>query len=342
MFRFAHPWFLLLLLPLIAAAWAIYGRRISTGTLYPGAGAIPNRMTWKMLLYRILPLFVLIGTAFCIVGLARPQNVFSEKTRTTKAIAIQMVLDTSGSMGGLDFSQGGNERTRLDVVKETFESFVNRREQDLIGLVTFAGYATSRVPLTLDHDVFSHALDAVQLPRQRIRGRRIVNEEEFMTAIGDGLATACARLENAEVTSKVVVLLSDGESNAGIITPEQATEAAKTLNIKVYTIGVGSTGNVKVKSYVAGGRAHFGYQKFRLDEAMLTQIAETTGGRYYNVRSPDALQKALQEIDQLEKTEIDQTIYSQQDELFLPWVVTGTGLLLIGFLGQVVSCGRLI
>lgn len=163
-----------------------------------------------------------------------------------------------------------------------------------------------------------------------------------MTAIGDGLATGCARLEDAEVASRVVVLLSDGESNAGIITPDQAIKAAETLGIKVYTIGVGSTGNKPVMTIDNNGKPQYGYQAFRLDEALLTRIAESTGGRYYNVRTPGALEQALAEIDELEKTEIDQTIYSQQDELFFPWLAAGTGLLLLGMVTQSLTLGRLI
>jgi len=244
MFRFAHPYFFLLAIPLALAAWTVYGRRIRQAMIYAPTYRLPRqRPSWRMVTRIVLPFVYLAGAGLAIIALARPQTVLSSTTHKSNAIAIQMVVDVSGSMEALDFSTRDRYRSRLDVVKETFASFIKRRRDDLIGLVTFGGFATSRVPLTIDHGALLHTLKGVAIPKPRLsREGQVANNEELLTAIGDALATACARLEKSEIKSKIIVLLSDGESNTGLIKPEDAMKAAKALKIKVYTIGVGSNG----------------------------------------------------------------------------------------------------
>jgi Ca-activated chloride channel family protein len=301
--------------------------------LFAPAHRIPtHRATWRTRLRPLAPLFYLVGAALAIVALARPQTVFSRTTRRADAIAMQMVVDCSGSMAALDFSTQDAQRTRLDVVKETFGRFVGMRPGDLVGLITFGGFASSRVPLTLDHQALLHSLGGVEIPREVYGPNgQPVNAEESLTAIGDALATACARLEKADVKSRVVVLLSDGVSNTGIIKPEDATKAAKTLGIKVYTIGVGS--NLAEAPFLARdvfGRTVIARARVELDEDLLRRIAEGAGGQYFNVTDPKGLDRAMEAINKLEKTSINTELYNQYDEHFAVLLVPALVLVMLG------------
>jgi Ca-activated chloride channel family protein len=324
MFRFAHPYFFFLLIPLMVAAWCVYRRRIRTGLLFaPADRFVDGNVTWRVRFSMVIPLLVIFGLALAITALARPQTILSQLRRSADVIAIEMVVDLSGSMQALDLSDidaNGRilkERTRLDAVKETFARFVETRPDDLIGLVTFGGYASTRCPLTTDHAALLHVLDGVEIPKPRQgRNGQLLDQEELLTAIGDALATACARVENAEPESRIIVLLSDGESNTGLIQPTAAIKIAKTLGVKVYTIGVGTTGRAPFKVRDIFGRQQIRPVEVTLDEALLKQIALETGGRYFNVRDPKGLDAALDDIGALEKTRIERDIYRHYTERF--------------------------
>ena len=324
------------MLPLAAAAWATYRRAVRSGILFAPASRLPLRTaTWRTYLSSVLPVFFLAGLFLSIIALARPQSILSQTRRNADVIAIEMVVDVSGSMEALDLSPqspaGTKYLTRLDVVKKTFAEFVDERPDDLIGIVTFGGFAATRAPLTLDHDALLHVLKGIEIPRTtQGRDGNIVNNEELLTAIGDGLATACARIQDTEAKSRIIVLLSDGKSNAGLIKPEQAANAAKTLGIKVYTIGVGSTGMAPVFGRDMFGQKRLGRMRVVLDEAQLKSIAKTTGGRYFNVKDPNGLQKAMKEINKLETTSIERNITLQYDELFLLLLVPAAILIALG------------
>jgi len=201
-------------------------------------------------------------------------------------------------------------------------------------LITFGGYATTRAPLTADHTALLHVLEGVEIPKPSFNNQgQVVDQEELLTAIGDALATACTRLEHAELKSKIIVLLSDGESNTGIIKPEDAIKIAKKMGIKIYTIGIGSTGSAPFLRKDMFGKDVIVHGDVILDEALLGNVAKSTGGRYFNVKDPSGLEKAMEEINKLEKTKIEQNIYEQYNELF-PWflwpalclITAGTGL----------------
>lgn len=274
-------------------------------------------LTWRTAAVAAAPFLFLAGAALAIVALARPQTFFSKTAHQTDAIAIQMVVDVSGSMEALDFSSRDNMKTRLDVVKETFAKFIEKRTDDMIGLVTFGGYANCRVPLTIDHSALLHVLKGVQIPKPTLDANgQLTNQEELLTAIGDALATACARLEKSDIKSKIIVLLSDGESNTGMIKPEEAIKAAKALGIKVYTIGVGSNGRAPFLARDVFGRNVIQQADVKIDEDLLRRIATTTGAQYFNVRDPKGLSRALADIDKLEKTNIRKEVYNQYTELF--------------------------
>ncbi|MBM4142692.1 MAG: VWA domain-containing protein [Lentisphaerae bacterium] len=336
MFRFANPVFFALFAPLALAAWFVFRRRRSSGLLFApvhrlaGAGG-----TWRARAAAVLPACFLAGLALAVIALARPQTLLSRSPRTADAIAVEMVVDVSGSMEALDMSDGagggGRFRTRLDAVKETFAEFVRARPDDLIGLVTFGGFAATRAPLTADHEALLHVLEGVEIPsRQYDDARRILNQEELLTAVGDALATACARLEHAATASRIIVLLSDGESNTGLIEPAAAVRMAEKMGVRVYTIGVGTTGQAPFLGRDAFGRQVV-YRAFvTLDEELLRDVAKKTGGRYFNVRDPNGLQTALGEIDRLEKTRIERELYERYNELFPRFLVPAAALAALG------------
>ncbi len=329
---FGTPIALLLFLPLAAAAWFIYRRRVQQALVFSPFHRLPaNRATWRTRLRPLAPILYLLGAALAIVALARPQTIFSRTLRKSDAIAIQMVVDCSGSMQALDFSTRDKQRTRLDMVKETFAQFIQKRPGDLIGLITFGGFASSRAPLTLDHDALLHSLKGVETPREQFdKGGQLLNQEEMLTAIGDALATGCARMENAEVKSKIMVLLSDGESNTGLIKPEDAAKAAKTMGIKVYSIGIGTTGRAPFLTRDMFGRQTIGYGDVTLDETQLRSLATTTGGRYFNVTDPKGLAQTLETISKLEKTTINTELFNKYDEHFLFFLIPGLALVFLG------------
>ena len=336
MFRFADPHYFLLLFPVGLAAWRVFGARRRTGILFAPMQRLPSgRTSWRTYAVHACSAAALSGLILAVFALARPQTVFSRSRRSADIIALEMVVDVSGSMEALDLSiqtpAGKKYRTRLDAVKETFADFVADREGDLIGLVTFGGYATTRAPLTTDTAALLHVLKGVEIPKPaRGKDGRILDEDELMTAIGDALVTACARIKDAEAKSRVIVLLSDGESNTGIIKPEAAIKTAKELGIKVYTIGIGTRGRAPFRTRDIFGRETIQYGAVSLDERLLRNIAQKTGGQYFNVSDPKGLEKAMSSVDKLETTRIEEDIYNQYNELFPRFLLSALGLVVLG------------
>ena len=329
MFNFATPLAFLLLLPWAAAAWRLYRTGKRAGVLFAPTHRLPVKTAgWRVALARLVPLLFLFGSFFLIVAAARPRTTLARERRSVNAIAIGMVVDVSGSMEALDLSPSAqNYKTRLDVVKEMFAKFVEARPDDLIGLVTFGGYASTRAPLTADHRALVHVLKGVEIPRTQTDAQgRPVDQEETLTAIGDGLATGVARLTDAEPKTRIVILLSDGESNTGIITPDQAADVAAKSGVRVYAIGVGSNNRTPFKTRDIFGRETIAYADATFDETQLKSIASKTGGRYFSVRDNEGLAKALEEINALETTKIDRQVYQRFDEHFVRYLLWGAAL----------------
>ena len=345
-FGFAWPLCFLLFAPLALAAWRMLRRGRRAGIKFAPVGRLPAKTAgWRARVANLSPWFFLAGAALLVVAAARPRTSLARSSRSVDAIAIAMAVDVSGSMEALDFSpnlQAG--RTRLDVVKEVFSKFVEARPDDLIGLVTFGGYASTRAPLTADHEVLLHVLKGVQVPTIAYDANgRPVDQEETLTAIGDGLATAIARVKDAEMKSKIVILLSDGVSNTGAVEPNAAAAAAAKLGIRVYTIGVGTRSNrtpFRVRDMV--GRSVIQYADMSFDESQLKSIASTTGARYFGVRDEGGLKAALEEIDSLEKTTLDRTVYQRWNEYFPPFLLAGAFLVLFAVSLQMAASRRLV
>lgn len=261
-----------------------------------------------------------------IVALARPQLGKTITRTQASGVDIMLVIDVSRSMLAEDFTIGSHRANRLDAVKQVTEKFIKERPNDRIGIVAFAGRPYLVSPLTLDHDWLITNLE-------RIR----IGLVEDGTAIGSALASASNRLKDKEAKSKIVVLLTDGDNNMGRVTPLTAAEAASALGIKVYTIGSGSRGTAPFPFVDSFGRTVYRQVPVEFDEEILQQIAAMTGGSYFRATDTQSLQHIFDEIDQLEKSQVEIQKVAQYRDLFAWFVFAGTVLLAMEtFLGQTV------
>ena len=333
---FANPWMAFALLPLGFAAWRLLRRGRKTALRFSAVGRIPpNAAGWRAKVASATPFILLAALALMVVAAMRPRSPLAHDRKQVDAIAIAMTVDVSGSMEALDLTPAGEEfsreTTRLAVVKRLFADFVEKRPDDLIGLITFGGYASTRSPLTADHAALLNVLKGVEIPSIAIDANGVaIAQDEQMTAIGDGLATALARLKDAKPKSKIAILLSDGVSNTGAVEPDEAAEAAAKLGVKVYAIGVGTKAKrTPVFSRDFFGRATIQYADMTFDEKQLKSIADKTGGMYFAVDDQEGLKKALKEIDELETTAIEADAYDRWDEHFAFFLLAGALLALI-------------
>jgi len=343
--NFAWPYSFLLAIPLGIAAWRMLRRGRRSGVKFAPVRRLPAKTAgWRARLANLTPFFFLLGAALLVVACARPRKPLNRESRNVEAISIAMTVDVSESMEALDLSPNvrslNDAKTRLDVVKELFVKFVEARPDDLIGLVTFGGYASSLAPLTADHEALLHVLKGVEVPARSFDPN---DRAERLTAVGDGLATALARLKNAETKSRIVILLSDGEQTTGVVEPDDAAAAAAKLGIRVYTIGVGThSARTPVREPDVFGRMSVQYYNMSFDESQLKSIAKKTGARYFGVRDKKGLQAALEEIDSLEKTTLDRTVFQRYREYFPPFLLWGVVLVLVAVSLQMMASRRLV
>ena len=343
-FRFQDPLWLLLLVPLVALGlWAVRRQR-RVAVLYSDTSILASLpKTVALRVKRLLPWVRLLGLALVGAALARPQRGREEFRIQTEGIAIQMCIDRSGSMQAMDFRIDGRQVNRLDAVKSVFRDFVAGtgglpgRPDDLIGLVAFGGFADGKCPLTLDHGALLEVLGSVEIPQPIVDQRgRVINErlleEEQATAIGDAVVLAVDRLKDAKAKSKVIILLSDGRQNAGVVDPAEAAQAAEAFGIKVYAIGIGGTGRAPFPAKDAFGGNILVPQLVELDERTLKMLADETGGRYFNARDTDALENVYAEIDRLEKSLSEGRLYTEYRELYQYAMFPGLGLILLEIL----------
>jgi Ca-activated chloride channel family protein len=339
-FRFHDPFWLLLLVPLAALGWW-NSRRRAAAVVYSSVELLKSLpTTTAQRVRRLLPLIGLTGLALLVVALARPQQGKEEYRVRADGIAIEMCIDRSGSMNAKDFEISGEPASRLEVVRRTFRQFVDGgdglrgRPDDLIGLIDFGGYVEVKCPLTLDHGALEQLLDTVRIAEPVVDAEgRVVNpkllQEDQSTAIGDALATAVDRLKAIKAKSKIIILLSDGVSNAGILTPEEAAQIAKTFGIKVYTIGIGSTKQVDVPMANPFGQTVMMPMQVEFDERALRHIADMTDGQYFNAEDTKSLRDVYAAINQLEKTVSEGRIYTDYRDLYEYALLPGLALLLL-------------
>ncbi len=246
----------------------------------------------------------LLSVALLLVALLRPVAQNRGAPQKSEGIDIMLAIDTSGSMRALDLDADKplrERRTRLGVVQDVVQRFVERRQNDQVGIVVFGAQAFLQAPLTLDHDMVATLLSRMQ-----------IGMAGDATAIGSGLLAAASRLSKSKAKSKVVVLLTDGQNNAGSISPNKAAEVAQSLGVRVYTIGAGSRGEAPF--VLPGGRVE--YQQVSIDEDSLTHIAALTGGAYFRAEDSQALEAIYEEIDHMEKTAIESNNLFDVEERF--------------------------
>jgi Ca-activated chloride channel family protein len=349
MFRFQSPYYFLLLIPLVILVIILEFRRPPASIVYSDVSLlrfVPRTFVQQCAVF-VTWLFYL-GIVLWIAALARPQSGKEEYRIRAEGIVMALCVDRSGSMAAIDFTLNGQRVNRLEAVKKTFHdfvagnSFLSGRKDDMISLLAFGGYVDAFCPLTLDHVTLLEMLSQIQLPTPIVDDRgnlldRRLYEEENMTAIGDALAQAVDRLKDIPSKSKVIILLSDGEQTFGTLTPLEGTETAKVFGIKVYTIGIGTTGEAPYIVTDSFGQQRITVQPVTIDEKTLQKIAELTGGRYFNAQNTHALEQVYAEIDQLEKTTHEGRTYTQYTELFHYPLIIGTILIL---LHQILICTR--
>ena len=309
---------LLILIPIVAI-WHFLMRKKDTATLtipsIKGFGKTSFLSKFKVFLY-VLRLFSL---AAIIVALARPRNVsVSKKTKSNKGIDIVMAIDVSASMLAKDLKPN-----RLEALKKVAVEFIDRRPNDRIGIVVYAGESFTQTPITSDKGIVKRTISELKW-----------GQLEGGTAIGMGLGSAVNRLKESTAKSKVIILLTDGVNNSGNIDPRTATELAKELGIKTYTIGIGTNGMADFpwSKDPRTGKLQYRKQQVEIDEDLLKEIASETEGKYFRATNNASLKEIYAEIDTLEKTKIEEFKYYNYQEKYRIFVFLGIGFLLLEFI----------
>lgn len=305
---FAHPrylWFLLILLPLIA--WYVWKQRnlsasLSVSTLRPLA-KLPH--SWKECMRHVVFAMQMAAIGCLIVVLARPQTYDSWRSSRVEGTDIILAIDISTSMLARDFKPD-----RFEAAKDVAARFVSGREGDNMGLVIFAAESFTAVPMTNDRSLLANYIHNLRMGML-----------EDGTAIGDGLATAINRIREGKAKSKSIILLTDGSNNTGNVAPVTAAEIAAQNGIRVYTIGVGTNGQAPYPQEDMLGRLTYVNMPVVIDEATLQKIASTTGGRYFRATGNRVLSEIFEEIDRLEKTEMDVKNFTQTEDDYMPWAL---------------------
>ena len=316
---FLHPWFLSLLLLLPLLAWLKGRRGQPPAFLYSSVQLVRAVLNvTRSSSGGLLAALRWLALALFIVALAQPRLIRSETKVSASGVDIVVALDMSGSMASEDFEVGNSRVSRIDMAKTVLRKFVDKRPNDRIGLVAFATQAYIAAPPTLDHDFLLQQIDGLEL------GRIDPNQ----TAIGSALAAAVNRLRELKSKSRIVILMTDGENNAGRIAPVTAAEAAQALGVRVYTIGVGMQGKAPMPVFFGGQKVGYRWEPVDVDEDTLKKIAGLTGAKYYRADNTEKFQAIYAEIDGLEKSEAEIRKFTQFRELF-PWLISpGLGLLL--------------
>ncbi|ALM08610.1 aerotolerance regulator BatA [Sediminicola sp. YIK13] len=317
--QFANPNFfwLLLLLP-VAALWYFFKRKEEAASLKISS---IKGFSSDSILAKLKPaLFVLrlLALAAIITALARPQTEdISSRTKTTKGIDIVMAIDVSSSMLARDLKPN-----RLSALKDVAADFIRKRPNDRIGLVVYAGESFTQTPITSDKNIVLNALRDITYGQ--------LNDG---TAIGMGLATSVNRLKESKAKSKIIILLTDGVNNSGFIEPQTAAELAVEFGIKTYTIGLGTNGNaLSPIAYNPDGTFRYGMRQVEIDEKLLKEIADATGGQYFRATNNSKLEAIYEEINKLEKTEVEEFKYYKYEEKFRSFVLLAGVLLLLEWL----------
>ncbi|HIP48284.1 MAG TPA: VWA domain-containing protein [Lutibacter sp.] len=317
-FEFLHPHFLWLfaLVPLLVFWYFWVGSSSSKASLKMGSSkALRMTSSLRAKLHIILPILRLLAISTLIIALARPRtHSVSKKTKTNKGIDIVMAIDVSASMLAKDLRPN-----RLEALKKVATRFVNQRPNDRIGIVAYAGESFTKTPVTSDKDIVAKSINDLKW-----------GDLEGGTAIGMGLGSAINRIKDSKAKSKIIILLTDGVNNTGFVDPFTAAEIAKDLEIKVYTIGIGTNGTAQMPyAKNRDGSLSFRSMQVEIDEVLLKKIAKETNGKYFRATSNTKLKSIYEEINKMEKTEVEEFKYYNYNEMYRFWVyLAGLFLLL--------------
>lgn len=317
-YEFANPGFLYLeaILPLLIVYYILRENRqsadisLSSFSNFSAAG-IPFRLVLKHILFGLK----IIGMGLIIIALARPQSTDSWSETTTEGIDITICMDVSGSMRAMDLKPN-----RLEGAKDVAAEFINGRPTDRFALIAFAGESYTACPLTSDKGVVVRQLNGLDF-----------GMIEDGTAIGMGLATSVNRIKDSDAVSRVIILLTDGINNSGTVGPVTAAEIANEYGIRVYTIGVGSKGTAPFPVQNAFGVTRTQQMPVEIDEDVLREISDKTGGKYFRATDNESLKEIYNEIDKLEKTILDTQDYSRKQEEYFPFLAFGVLLVFLDF-----------
>lgn len=316
-FKFANPEYLwaIPIIAVIMLLWWFFNRKKEYVSIKMSSlQAFKSKNSFRGKLKLLLPIFRLLGLTALIIAIARPQTTDSEEKVKTHGIDIVLALDVSASMLAKDFKPN-----RLEAAKKVASDFIDARPNDRIGLVIFSGESFTQVPVTTDHLIVKKQLNKIKYG--------------FLsqgTAIGMGIATGVNRLKDSKAKSKIIVLMTDGENNAGIIDPMLATETANSFDVKIYTIGIGSKGQALMPVEMKpNGQFQYGYQKTNIDEKLLKEVAKVTSGKYFRATSNSSLKEIYDEIDKLEKTEIITSQTIRKTEKFYPFAFFALFILML-------------
>ena len=307
MFIFKDAWVLLFLLILPLAALVARLRKNESSFIFSSDDLLKDvKPTFRLRLRRIPLLLRTVALGLAIIALARPQSMLEGTKTTSEGVDIVLTLDTSTSMLAEDFRVGARRVNRFEIVRQVVKEFIQKRKDDRIGMVAFAARAYTVCPLATDYAWINENLDRVN-----------VGMIEDATAIGSAIASSSNRLRTSKTKSKVIILLTDGVSNAGTMSPLVAAEAARALGIKIYAIGIGTKGLVPYPFRDAYGRTIYQNIPIDMDEDMLKKISTATGGKYYHATDTETLRKIYDDINRLEKSVIEHLGYREYSELFL-------------------------
>ncbi len=310
---FTQPWFfsLFVLIPVLIIWYAAKSNKQQGAILISDASA-RGLSSWKTALRHFPFMLRLLAISAVILALARPQNIYEEQNAEGEGVDIILCIDVSGSMTAQDFTPN-----RLEAAKNVAIDFVNKRLTDRIGIVIFSGESFTQCPVTTDHEVLISAI-------KNIRNGLL----EDGTAIGSGLGTSVDRLRTSTSKSKVIILLTDGENNGGLIDPKTAKEIAKAFSIKVYTIGVGTDGYAPQPVQTPMGIV-MQNGKVSIDEKLLKEIAGETGGKYFRAKNNEGLTDIYAEINNLEKSKVEISKQTHYIEKFFPFLMAALGLIFL-------------
>jgi Ca-activated chloride channel family protein len=291
--------------------------------------------SWKVILMPVQLVLRILAFTFLVIALARPQTHDNMQNESIEGIDIMLAMDVSTSMLAEDLRDDSHHiQNRIEAAKNVAAEFISGRPNDNIGLTIFAGEAFTQCPMTIDH---ASLLSLLQNVRTDIAARGLIEDG---TAIGMGLANAVSRLKDSKAKSKVVILLTDGSNNRGDLSPMTSAEIAKSLGIRVYTVGVGSNGTARYPLNV-GGRVQYIQMPVEIDTQTLTDIAKTTNGQFYRAKNAEELRQIYHEIDKLEKSKIEVQKYSRRYEDYQRYALAAVAFLLLEILLRITIFRRI-